>query len=74
VARPAARQKSFADLEPLRQGVRLEPVLQAICDFLNMQPDLVERVRRTPSITAASTTSSLMVLSVAGVSVAGPGG
>jgi hypothetical protein len=28
VARPAARQMSFADLELLRQGVRLEPVLQ----------------------------------------------
>jgi hypothetical protein len=28
VARPAARQMSFADLELLRQGVRLEPMLQ----------------------------------------------
>ena len=37
---------SFADLELLRQGVRLEPVLQAICDFLDRQPALVERVRR----------------------------
>src|SRR6201981_1815643 len=37
---------SFADLELLRQGVRLEPVLQAICDFLDKQPALVERVRR----------------------------
>jgi hypothetical protein len=35
VARPAARQMSFADLELLRQGVRLEPLLQAICDFLD---------------------------------------
>jgi hypothetical protein len=25
---------SFADLELLRQGMRLEPLLQAICDFL----------------------------------------
>ena len=37
---------SFADLELLRQGVRLEPLLQAICDFLDKQPILVERVRR----------------------------
>jgi IS5 family transposase len=37
---------SFADLELLRQGVRLEPLLQAICDFLDKQPVLVDRVRR----------------------------
>jgi transposase, IS5 family len=37
---------SFADLELLRQGVRLEPLLVAICDFLDKQPALVERVRR----------------------------
>ena len=37
---------SFADLELLRQGVRLEPLLQAICDFLDKRPALVERVRR----------------------------
>jgi hypothetical protein len=37
---------SFADLELLRQGVQLEPVLQAICGFLDRQPALVERVRR----------------------------
>jgi len=46
MARPAARQMSFADLELLRQGVRLEPLLQAICDFLDKQPALIERVRR----------------------------
>jgi transposase, IS5 family len=46
VARPAARQMSFADLELLRQGVQLEPLLQVICDFLDKQPKLVERVRR----------------------------
>ncbi len=45
MARPAARQMSFADLELLRQGVRLEPLLQAICDFLDKQPV------RTPMIT-----------------------
>jgi IS5 family transposase len=37
---------SFADLELMRQGVRLEPLLQAIGDFLDQQPALVERVRR----------------------------
>jgi transposase, IS5 family len=37
---------SFADLELLRQGARLEPLLQAMCDFLDKQPALVERVRR----------------------------
>src|SRR6516164_10732786 len=46
MARPAAWQMSFADLELLRQGVRLEPLLQAICDFLDKQPALIERVRR----------------------------
>jgi len=35
VARAAARQMSFADLELLRQGPRLEPLSQAICDFLD---------------------------------------
>src|SRR5580698_7722296 len=37
---------SFADLELLRQGVRLEPLLQAICDFLDRQAAPIERVRR----------------------------
>ena len=46
MARPAVRQMSFADLELLRQGVRLEPLLQAICDFLDKQAAPVERVRR----------------------------
>jgi IS5 family transposase len=46
VVRAAARQMSFADLELLRQGLRLEPQLQAICDFLDKQPALIERVRR----------------------------
>jgi len=46
VARPAARQMSFADLELLQRGVRLEPLLQAICDFLDKQPAPIERVRR----------------------------
>src|SRR5580692_2304018 len=37
---------SFVDIEMLRQGVRLEPLLQAIGDFLDKQPALVEQVRR----------------------------
>jgi transposase, IS5 family len=45
MARPTAQQMSFADLELLRQGVRLEPLLQAICDLLDQQPALIERVR-----------------------------
>jgi transposase, IS5 family len=46
VARLAAQQMSFADLELLRQGVRPEPLLEAICDFLDKQPALIEQVRR----------------------------
>jgi transposase, IS5 family len=46
VARATARQMSVADLELLRQGVRLEPLLQVIGDFFDKQPALVERVRR----------------------------
>src|SRR5580693_146327 len=37
---------SFADLELLRRGVRLEPLLQAICDFPDKQAAPVERVHR----------------------------
>jgi transposase, IS5 family len=36
---------SFADLELLRQGVRLEPLLQAICNFLDKQPAPMQRKR-----------------------------
>jgi transposase, IS5 family len=46
VSRAAARQISFADLELMRQGVRLEPLLQAISDFLDDQEDIIEQVRR----------------------------
>ena len=47
--RATARQISFADWELLRQGeqgVRLEPLLEAISDFLDDQWDIVERIRR----------------------------
>jgi len=46
VSRAAARQISFADWELMRQGVRLEPLLQAISDFLDDQQRIVEQVRR----------------------------
>ena len=59
MARPAARQMSFADLELLRQGVRLEPLLQAICDFLDKQPGLIERVRRDTAPIVASSASRM---------------
>jgi IS5 family transposase len=46
VSRAAARQVSFADWELMRQGTRLEPLLQAISDFLDDQQEMIERVRR----------------------------
>lgn len=39
-------QISFADLEFLDQGVRLEPTLQAISDFIDQHGHLVNKVRR----------------------------
>jgi IS5 family transposase len=45
VARATARQISFADVELMRQGVRLEPLLEAISKFLDSQHEMVERVR-----------------------------
>lgn len=47
--RATAQQISFADWELIRQGeqgVRLEPLLEAISDFLDEQQDLIERIRR----------------------------
>jgi len=46
VARAAARQISFADVELMRQGVRLEPLLEAISKFLDRQHAMIEQVRR----------------------------
>jgi hypothetical protein len=46
VSRAVSRQISFADFELMRQGMRLEPLLQAIADFLDDQQELIERVRR----------------------------
>jgi transposase, IS5 family len=45
VSRTAERQVSFADWELMRQGLRLEPLLQAISDFLDDQHDMIEHVR-----------------------------
>ena len=47
--RATARQISFADWELMRQrdqGIRLEPLLEAISGFLDDQWDVIERVRR----------------------------
>ena len=46
MARAAARQISFADVELMRQGVRLEPLLQSVSDFLDRRHEMIERVRR----------------------------
>ena len=46
MTRSANAQISFADLEFLDQGVRLEPILQAISDFIDQHCHLVDRVRR----------------------------
>lgn len=39
-------QMSFADLELMHQGVRLEPILQGISDFIGKHANLVDKVRR----------------------------
>src|SRR5260370_20394202 len=46
VTRATARQIIFADVELMRQGVRLEPLLEAISKFLDSQHEMIERVRR----------------------------
>ena len=46
MTRCASSQFSFADLEFLDQGVRLEPVLRAISDFITDHGHLVDKVRR----------------------------
>lgn len=45
MSRAEQRQVSFADWELLRQGLCLEPLLQAISDFLDNQHDMIEQVR-----------------------------
>jgi transposase, IS5 family len=46
MSRAPEPQFSFADLEFLSQNVKLEPVLQAISNFVDEHAELVEKVRR----------------------------
>lgn len=46
MTRSISSQISFADLEFLVQGVRLEPMLQVISDFIDKHSHLVDKVRR----------------------------
>ena len=46
MTRAADPQFSFADLEFLNQSIQLDPLLQAISDFLDRQAELVKLVRR----------------------------
>mgnify|MGYP001561235646 CR=1 FL=1 len=46
MTRSMSSQISFADLEFLAQGVRLEPMLQAISDFIDKHGHLIDKVRR----------------------------
>ena len=45
MARPTTRQITFADLELALQGVQLDPTLQAICDLLDHNREVLERVQ-----------------------------
>lgn len=44
MSRAARRQVSFADWELMRQGLALEPLLQAISDFLDEHEELVAKI------------------------------
>lgn len=69
-------QWSFADLEFLSQNIQLEPMLQAISDFIGEHAELVEKVRRDlvaglkkphtgrPGLTAQQTLRSLTLMRV----------
>ncbi len=46
MTRSARRQISFADVEFLAQGVSLEPMLQAISNFVDQHGNVIEKVRR----------------------------
>ena len=46
MSRTADRQISFADLELTLQGMRMEPLLQAISDFLDDREEMIDQVRR----------------------------
>ena len=45
MSRAVERQINFADWELMRQGLGLEPLLQAISDFLDDQQDMIEQIR-----------------------------
>jgi transposase, IS5 family len=76
VTRATARQISFADVELMRQDVRLEPLLEAISKFLDSQHAMIERVRRDlmrglkrpgqgrPGLTAPQVLRSLVLMRV----------
>lgn len=42
MSRAVTRQISFADFELMRQGMRLEPLLQAIADLLDDQQVMID--------------------------------
>ena len=44
MSRTASSQLSFADWELMRQGLVLEPLLRAICDFLDDHEELVAKI------------------------------
>jgi len=46
MSRTTAPQRTFADLEFIRQGIQLEPPLKAIAEFLDTHAALVDGVRR----------------------------
>ena len=46
MSRTMVPQRSFADLEFLRQGVQLDPTLKAVAEFLDTHASLVDGVRR----------------------------
>jgi len=76
VGRAAARQISFADIELMQQGVRLEPLLESISTFLDNQHEMIERVRRDlvrglkkprqgrPGLTAPQVLRSLVLMRI----------
>ena len=45
MARATTRQVTFADFELLLQGVQLDPTLQAICDLLDENREVLDRVQ-----------------------------
>ncbi len=46
MSRPTPPQRSFADLEFIRQGIHLEPTLKGVAAFLDTHASLVDGVRR----------------------------